>query len=163
MPSLLLPQSQAQRPHVAFFPPVIWRHGERGKRQGRQRKRWKDIREWTGLELAKSQRAVENREKWRKLVVKSSVVPQQPLRLGIDDDVESEKKPTNAHLDFKMNDLIENFLSEFRLMLSLLHQLYQGWNCRARQNYTTGSFAHRHFLVLNLNASQLSNLFYLNA
>ena len=98
-----------------------------GRRQGRQRKRWEDnIREWTGLELAKSQRAVENREKWRKLVVKSSVVPQQPLRLGIDDDVESEKKPTNAHLDFKMNDLIENFLSEFRLMLSLLHQLYQG-------------------------------------
>ena len=98
-----------------------------GRRQGRQRKRWEDnIREWTGLELAKSQRAVENREKWRKLVVKSSVVPQQPLRLGIDDDVESEKNPTNAHLDFKMNDLIENFLSEFRLMLSLLHQLYQG-------------------------------------
>ena len=36
--------------------------GER--RQGRQRKRWEDnIREWTGLEFAKSQRAVENREK----------------------------------------------------------------------------------------------------
>jgi len=48
-----------------------------GRRQGRQRKRWEDnIREWTGLEFAKSQRAVENREKWRKLVAKSSVVPQ---------------------------------------------------------------------------------------
>ena len=35
-----------------------------GRRQGRQRKRWEDnIREWTGLEFAKSQRAVENREK----------------------------------------------------------------------------------------------------
>ena len=35
-----------------------------GKRQGRQRKRWEDnIREWTGLEFAKSQRAVENRDK----------------------------------------------------------------------------------------------------
>ena len=46
-----------------------------GRRQGRQRKRGKDnIREWTGLEFAKSQRAVENREKWMKLVVKSSVV-----------------------------------------------------------------------------------------
>ena len=45
-----------------------------GRRQGRQKKRWEDnIREWTGLEFAKSQRAVENREKWRKLVVKSSV------------------------------------------------------------------------------------------
>ena len=50
-----------------------------GRRQGRQRKRWEDnIREWAGLEFAKSQRAVENREKWRKLAVKSSVVPQQP-------------------------------------------------------------------------------------
>ena len=37
-----------------------------GRRQGRQRKRWEDnIREGTGLEFAKSQRAVENREKWR--------------------------------------------------------------------------------------------------
>ena len=53
-----------------------------GRRQGRQRKRWEDnIREWTGLEFGKSQRAVENREKWRKLVVKSSVVPQRPSRL----------------------------------------------------------------------------------
>ena len=55
--------------------------GER--RQGRQRKRWKhNIREWTGLEFGESQRAVENRVKWRKLVAKSSVVPQRtpPLR-----------------------------------------------------------------------------------
>ena len=29
-----------------------------------------NIREWTGLEFTKSQRAVENREKWRKLVAK---------------------------------------------------------------------------------------------
>ena len=50
-----------------------------GRRQGGQRKRWKDnIREWTGLEFGKSQRAVESREKWRKLVLKSSMVPQQP-------------------------------------------------------------------------------------
>ena len=39
-----------------------------GRRQGRQRKRWEDnIREWTGLEFAKSQRAVEKRERWRKI------------------------------------------------------------------------------------------------
>ena len=44
-------------------------NNERGKRWG------DNIREWTGLEFAKSQRAVENMEKWRKLVVKSSVVP----------------------------------------------------------------------------------------
>ena len=53
-----------------------------GRRQGRQRKRWEDnIRERTGLEFGKSQRAVENRGKWRKLVAKSSVVPQRPLAL----------------------------------------------------------------------------------
>ena len=35
-----------------------------GRRQGRQKKQWEDnIREWTGLEFAKSQRAVENRKK----------------------------------------------------------------------------------------------------
>ena len=55
---------------------------KRGRRQGGQRKRWEDnIREWTGLEFAKSQRAVENRGKWRKLVAKSPVVPQRPSRL----------------------------------------------------------------------------------
>ena len=53
-----------------------------GRRQGRQRKRWVDnISEWTGLEFGRSQRAVENREKWRKLVAKSSVVSQGPSRL----------------------------------------------------------------------------------
>ena len=34
-----------------------------GRRQGRQRKRWEDTSEWTGMEFAKSQRAAENREK----------------------------------------------------------------------------------------------------
>ena len=53
-----------------------------GRRRGGQRKWWEDnIRDWTGLEFGKSQRAVENREKWRKLVAKSSVVPQRPSRL----------------------------------------------------------------------------------
>ena len=41
---------------------------KRRRRQGREKKRWEDnIREWTGLEFAKSQRAVENIAKWRKL------------------------------------------------------------------------------------------------
>ena len=53
-----------------------------GRRQSRQNKRREEnIREWTGLEFDKSQRAVENREKWRKLVAKSSVGPQRPSRL----------------------------------------------------------------------------------
>ena len=53
-----------------------------GRRQGGQRKRWEDnIREWTGLDFAESQRAVENRVKWRKLVAKSSGIPQRPSQL----------------------------------------------------------------------------------
>ena len=53
-----------------------------GRRQGGQRKRWEDnIRESTGLEFGRSQRAVVNRGKWRNLVAKSSVVPQRPSRL----------------------------------------------------------------------------------
>ena len=44
--------------------------------------RWEDnIREWTDLEFSKSQSSVENREKWRKLVAKLSVVPQRRSQL----------------------------------------------------------------------------------
>ena len=47
-----------------------------GRRQGRQKKRLEDnIRKQTGSEFAQSHGAVENREKWRKLILKSSVVP----------------------------------------------------------------------------------------
>ena len=57
---------------------TIWQGTVKGgRRQGGQRKRWEDnIREWTGLEFGRSQKAKENREKWRKLVAKSSVVHQ---------------------------------------------------------------------------------------
>ena len=48
-----------------------------GRRQGRQRERWEgNIREWTGLEFGKCQRAVENRL-W---------CPNDPRGKGIDDD-----------------------------------------------------------------------------
>ena len=47
-----------------------------GRRRGRQRKRWEDhIKEWTGLEWKIILRKAENREEWRKWVVKSTVVP----------------------------------------------------------------------------------------
>ena len=49
---------------------VVWscfRTVKGGRRQGGQRKRREDnIRQWTGIEFSKSQRALENREKWRK-------------------------------------------------------------------------------------------------
>ena len=39
-------------------------------------KRWEDnIKEWTGLEWNIILRKAENREEWRKLIVKSTVVP----------------------------------------------------------------------------------------
>ncbi len=39
------------------------------RKRERQKKRWEDnIREWTGLDFATSQRAVEDRTKWREIV-----------------------------------------------------------------------------------------------
>ena len=53
-------------------------HSERGKKTKRG-KRWEDnVREWAVLKFAKSQRAMESREKWRKLVANSSVCPNNP-------------------------------------------------------------------------------------
>ena len=78
-----------------------------GRRQGRQKKRREDnIREWIGLELAISQRAGENREKWRRLVVQLSVVPQQPSRLRDrwwwwwwwDDEINRNRHPLGTQL-----------------------------------------------------------------
>ena len=49
-----------------------------GRRRGRQRMLWEDtINEWTGLEWNITLRKAENREESRKLVVKSTVVPQR--------------------------------------------------------------------------------------
>ena len=55
---------------------------KRGRRRQREEKSGRQTTgTWRtpGLELAKSQRAVENRDKWRILVVKSSVVPERPF------------------------------------------------------------------------------------
>ena len=95
-------------------------------RLGRQRKRWEDkIRTWTGLDFAKSQRTVENREKWRKLVAKSSVVPQQPLRLrGRWDETKWVNNPSTQILLLKTLQQITNNIASFRVLslsLSLTH------------------------------------------
>ena len=48
-----------------------------GKRKGRQQKRWEDnIKEWTGMDFARSTRAAEDRTRWKGIVVKSSVMQQ---------------------------------------------------------------------------------------
>ena len=70
-----LPFNRSGQNHLA-------RYSKRGKKTRQTEEEVEDnIREWTGLEFAKSQRAVENRGKWRKLVAKSSVVSQRPSRL----------------------------------------------------------------------------------
>ena len=53
-----------------------------GRRRGRQRKQWEDnTKERTSLDWNIILRKAENREEWRKLVVKSTVVPQRSARL----------------------------------------------------------------------------------
>ncbi|KAI0210308.1 Serine-protein kinase ATM [Lamellibrachia satsuma] len=65
-----------------------------GRRRGRQKKRWEDnIKEWTGMEFADSQRAVENRETWRELGRMQAAVNmieslRQSRRAGIIQDME---------------------------------------------------------------------------
>ena len=50
-------------------------------RKGRQKKRWEDkISEWTGLGLGEALRKAEDREQWRKVVARSSLMPQRLFR-----------------------------------------------------------------------------------
>ena len=53
-----------------------------GRRRGRQKKRWEDnITEWTGLKLGEALRKAEDREEWRTVIARSSLVPQRSNRL----------------------------------------------------------------------------------
>ena len=52
--------------------------------------------------VRKSQRAVENREKWGKLVVRSSVVPKRPSRY--DDDDETDELETVGRYNSFLKD-----------------------------------------------------------
>ena len=48
------------------------------RRRGSQRKRWEDnIKEWTGMDFSATQRAADDRKKWRQLISRSSVVPKR--------------------------------------------------------------------------------------
>ena len=61
---------------------ILQRTVQGGRQRGRQRKRLEDnIKEWTGLEWNTILRKAENREEWRKLVAKCTMVPQRPARL----------------------------------------------------------------------------------
>ena len=77
------------------------RHHERGKKT---RQTEEEVgRQHQGidrLEFTKSQWAVENREKWKKVVVKSSVVPQRPPLLR---DRKKERKNVYAYETIVLN------------------------------------------------------------
>ena len=66
------------------------RHSERGKKtKSRQRKRWEDnIREWTGLEFAESQRAAENKEKME--ATGSEIICGAPTTLAVNGQMRCE-------------------------------------------------------------------------
>ena len=62
------------------------------------RKRWEDnIKEWTGLEWNIILRKAENREEWRKLVVKSTGVPQRSARLRDRKDKKEAEANNSKH------------------------------------------------------------------
>ena len=64
-------------PVIRFGQNHLARHSERGKKTRQsEEKVGRQHQGMDGLEFGKSQRAVENRENLRKLVSKSSVVPQ---------------------------------------------------------------------------------------
>ena len=74
-------------PFIVSSQTNLARHIERGKKT---RQTEEEVgRQHKGMdrpEFGRSQRAVENREKWRKLVARSSVVPKRPSRLRDNDD-----------------------------------------------------------------------------
>ena len=52
------------------------------KKKCRPKKRWADNnKQWTGMGFASSTRAAEDRTRWKRVVVKSSVVPQRPRKV----------------------------------------------------------------------------------
>ena len=51
-------------------------------RRGRQKKRWEDnIKEWTGMDFGSSAGAAEDRTRWKRVLAKSSLVPQRPSKV----------------------------------------------------------------------------------
>ena len=68
-------------PFIRSGPNHLARHRERGKKTRQADEEVEDSHFLTDMEFAKSHRAVENREKWRKLAVKLSAVPKRPSQL----------------------------------------------------------------------------------
>ena len=61
---------------------ILQRTVQGGRRKGRQKKRWEDnISEWIGLGLGEALRKAEDREELRKVVARSSLMPERSFRL----------------------------------------------------------------------------------
>ena len=57
-------------------------HCTRREKERQTEKRWEgNVTEWTGLKLGEAFRKAENREEWRTVVARSSLVPQRSTRL----------------------------------------------------------------------------------
>ena len=54
----------------------------KGKRRGRQKKRWEyNLKQWTGMDIASSTRAAEDRKGWKDIVANLSVVPRRHAKV----------------------------------------------------------------------------------
>ena len=66
---------------------------KRGRRQGTQKKRWEDnIREWTSLEFAKSQRQWRTEKNGGNWLINNVWCPNDPRGYGLDDDDEGAEE-----------------------------------------------------------------------
>ena len=53
------------------------------RKRDRQKKRWEDnIKEWTGMDFASSNRAAENKTRWKEIVANSFMVTRRPSKVN---------------------------------------------------------------------------------
>ena len=86
---------------------------EGGRRKGRQKKRWEDnISEWTGLGLGEALRKAEDREEWRKVVARSSLMLQRSFRLRDERGVKDHRQKVMLGTSFlsSMSSLFPNMI-----------------------------------------------------
>ena len=96
-----------------------------GRRRGRQKKRWEDnVTEWTELKLGEALWKAKNREEWRTVVARSSLVPQRSTRLW--DKWSEVKLSWNSHFV----ELTVGFAKPYQsqIILQCFHSLRIIWN-----------------------------------
>ena len=106
---LTMLETQTVWPHLKIFwnetKTVLQGTVKGARRRKRQKKRWKDnTKEWPGMKFGDSLRAAEDREMWKGIVARSSVVPRRPSMLRNLDEMRS------SHIAFKMLKGIKHYL-----------------------------------------------------